>query len=232
MLNNIAVSGIVSFLLARWTAQSAQLDTALAQIPESGWLPSLNPVVELFTRDIRRVDLYSYVLIAIAVGIGYHVIINKTRVGFDLRATGINPFAAEASGVNPKRTVVIAMLLSGAVAGLVGLGDLLGDAHTYNLRFFQGLGFAGIAVALLGRNNAVGIAFAAFVIGWLERSSGVLEVRGDAPREIVTIMIGVIILAAVIAYAVVERVRLANEAQAAALATAEIDPDFASEGTS
>ncbi|MBT8201278.1 MAG: ABC transporter permease [Acidimicrobiia bacterium] len=232
MLNNIAVSGIVSFLLARWTAQSAQLDTALAQIPESGWLPSLNPVVELFTRDIRRVDLYSYVLIAIAVGIGYHVIINKTRVGFDLRATGINPFAAEASGVNPKRTVVIAMLLSGAVAGLVGLGDLLGDAHTYNLRFFQGLGFAGIAVALLGRNSAVGIAFAAFVIGWLERSSGVLEVRGDAPREIVTIMIGVIILAAVIAYAVVERVRLANEAQAAALATAEIDPDLASEGAS
>lgn len=230
MLNVIAVSGIVSFLLARWTAQSAQLDTALAQIPETGWLPSLNPIVELFTREIRRVDLYSYVLIAIAVGIAYHVIINKTRIGFDLRATGVNPLAAEASGVNPKRTVVIAMVLSGAVAGLVGLGDLLGDAHTYNLRFFQGLGFAGIAVALLGRNNAYGIALAAFIVGWLERSSGVLEVRGDAPREIVTIMIGVIILAAVIAYAVVERVRLANEAKIAALATA--DPDLAAEGVS
>lgn len=220
MLNAIAVAGIVSFLLAKWSASSdtANLDTALDPIPDSGWLPSLNPVVEFFTRDIKRVDLFSFVLIAVAVGFFYHFLVNKTRIGFDLRATGANAMAAEASGVHPKRTLLLAMVLSGAVAGLVGLGDLLGDAHTYNLRFFQGLGFSGIAVALLGRNHAVGVAFAAFAIGWLERSSGVLEVRGDASREIVTIMVGVIILAAVIAYALVERRRAADEAREAAAA--------------
>ena len=84
------------------------------------------------------------------------------------------------------------------------------------------LGFAGIAVALLGRNNAIGVAIAAFVFGWLDRASGVLEVRGDAPREIVAIMQGVIILAAVVAYAVVERKRREDEASAAAAATAQV----------
>ncbi len=219
MLNAIAVAGIVSFLLAQWSVgRGTTLDVALDPIPDSGWLPSLNPVVEFFTRDIKRVDLFSFVLVAVAVGFIYHFLINKTRIGFDLRATGVNPLAAEASGVDPKKTILLAMVLSGAVAGLVGLGDLLGDAHTYNLRFFQGLGFSGIAVALLGRNHAVGVAFAAFAIGWLERSSGVLEVRGDASREIVTIMIGIIILAAVVAYALVERKRAADEARDAARA--------------
>ena len=75
-------------------------------------------------------------------------------------------------------------------------------------------------MALLGRNHPVGIAIGALVIGWLDRASGVLEVRGDAPREIVSIMTGVIILAAVVAYAIVERRRRAEEAAAAAAATA------------
>ncbi len=221
MLNVIGVAGIVSYLLSRWKVEDANLDTKLADIPASGWMPSLNTWVELFTRDIKRVQLHGFVLVAVAVGIGYHLLINKTRLGFDLRATGANPLAAEASGVPPKRTIIVAMLLSGAVAGLVGLGQLLGVDHNYNLRFAQMLGFAGIAVALLGRNNAWGIAFAAYLFGWLERASGVLAIKGDAPREIVTIMIGVIILSAVIAFAVVERRRLADMVRQAAAATQE-----------
>ena len=220
MLNAIAVSGVVSFLLGRWSIESENLDTRLADIPTSGWFPSLNPVVELVTRDIQRVELYGFILVAAAVGVGYHILMNRTRIGYDLRATGANPWAAEASGVPPRRTIVLAMVISGGVAGLVGMADLLGDQHFYNLRFPQGLGFAGIAVALLGRNHALGAAFAAIAFGWLERASGVLEVRGDAPREIVTIMVGVIILFAVVSYALAERRRRIEAAAAAAAATA------------
>lgn len=220
MLNFIAIAGIVSFLLQRWDIPDASLDTALKPIPESGWMPNLNWFVELFTRDIKRVELWGFILVAAVVGVAYHVLVNRTRIGYDLRATGENPTAAEASGVDPKRTIIIAMVLSGAVAGLVGLPELLGSAHAYNLRFTQQLGFTGIAVALLGRNSAIGVALGAFVFGWLDRASGVLEVRGNAPREIVAIMQGVIILAAVVAYAIVERMRRAEEANAAALATA------------
>lgn len=216
MLNAIAVAGVVSFLLGRWAIPLESLDTRLADIPETGWFPSLNPVVEWFTRDIRRVDLTSFILVAAAVGVVYHLLVNRTRLGYDLRATGVNPWAAEASGVPPKRTIMLAMLLSGAAAGLVGMADLLGDQYFYSLRFPQGLGFTGIAVALVGRNHAVGAAFAAIAFGWLERASGVLEVRGDAPREVVTIMVGVVILFAVVAYALAQRRRRIEAAAAAA----------------
>ncbi len=220
MLNAIAVAGVVSFLLGRWKIESESLDTRLGDIATSGWFPSLNPIVELATREIKRVELTGFILLAALVGVAYHLIINRSRLGYDLRATGANPWAAEASGVPPKRTIVLAMLLSGAVAGLVGMADLLGDQHFYSLRFPQGLGFAGIAVALLGRNHAVGAAVAAVAFGWLERASGVLEVRGDAPREIVTIMVGVIILFAVIAYALAQRRR---RIEAAAAASAQVE---------
>ena len=222
MLNAIAVSGVVSYLLGVWDLpDDTSLDTALPAIPESGWMPPLNGVVEIFTREIKRVELWGFLLVAVLVGVVYHILINRTRIGFDLRASGENPTAAEASGTDPKRMIITAMVLGGAVAGLVGLPELLGDSHAYNLRFTRNLGFNGIAVALLGRNHPVGIAIGAFVIGWLDRASGVLEVRGDAPREIVAIMTGVIILAAVVAYAVVERKRRAEEAAAAAQATVE-----------
>ncbi len=226
MLNAIAVGGVVSFLLGRWSIETASLDTRLGDIATTGWFPSLNPILELVTREIKRVELTGFILVAAVVGIGYHLLVNRTRLGFDLRATGTNPFAAEASGVPPKRTIVLAMLISGAVAGLVGMADLLGDQHFYSLRFPQGLGFAGIAVALLGRNHAVGAAIAAIAFGWLERASGILEVRGDAPREIVTIMVGVIILFAVIAYALAQRRgRIEAAAAAAAQVTEASGPD-------
>lgn len=224
MLNAIAVAGVTSYLLSVWDVPDESLDTATKEIPQSGWMPSLNPIVELFTREIQRVELWGFIVVAIIVGVVYHVMINRTRIGFDLRASGENASAAQASGTDPKKMIMTAMVAGGAVAGLVGLPELLGSSHAYNLRFTQGLGFAGIAVALLGRNSAIGVAIGAFVIGWLDRASGVLEVRGDAPREIVSIMTGVIILAAVIAYAVVERRRRAEEAAAAAAATAANAP--------
>ncbi len=230
MFNVIAVGGIVSYLLGVWDVPDESLDTALADIPPSGWFPSLNPVKQVILGDTRT-DLWGFVLVAVAVGIGYHLLINRTSLGYDLRASGANPEAAHASGVDPKRTVVVAMLLSGLVAGLVGLPELLGSSHVYSLRFTQGLGFAGIAVALLSRNHAGGIAVGALLFGWLSRASGVLEVRGDAPREIVAIIQGVIILAVVVAYSVAERYRRIQEAKAAAEMAARDEIELAETGT-
>lgn len=216
MLNAIAVGGFVSYLLGVWDVPDASLDTSLQAIPESGWFPSLSPLVERLTGQQTRSQLWGFVLVAIVVGIGYHFLINRTRFGYDLRATGANPSAAEASGVDPKRTVIIAMALSGMVAGLVGLPELLGNSHSYSLRFTQGMGFAGIAVALLGKNHAAGIAVGALLFGWLSRASGILEVRGDAPREIVAIIQGVVILSVVVAYSIAEKYKRTEDARRAA----------------
>lgn len=219
MLNSIAVGGVVSYLLGVWDVEDEGLDTALGDIPPSGQFPSLNWASDALVGETRS-NLWGFVVVAVVVGVVYHLLINRTTIGYDLRATGSNPTAAEASGVDPRRTIVVAMILSGMVAGLVGLPELLGSSHSYSLRFTQGLGFGGIAVALLGRNHAAGIAVSALLFGWLGRASGVLEVRGDAPREIISIITGVIMLSVVVAYAVAERYKRAEEARAAAALTA------------
>ena len=226
MLNAIAISGLVAYLIRVWQAggeiQGGVGRVGTTPIPESGLLPNLNGLLETVTREIRQgKELTGMLIVAILVGIGYQVLVNRTRFGFDLRASGLNPFAAQVGGVPPKRMVMIAMILSGAVAGLVGLPEV------NSLGFFaanpiQGLGFTGIAVALLGRNHTTGIFVSALIFAFLDISSGVLQFTGAASREIVVIMQGVIILAAVVAYEVARRAREREETRAAAAALAEV----------
>jgi simple sugar transport system permease protein len=97
------------------------------------------------------------------------------------------------------------MLLSGAVAGLIGLPDLLGRTHSYSTEITAGLGFLGIAVALLGRNSPVGIAFGALLFAFLDRASVPLQIEG-LPSSVVTIIQGTIVLAVVISNEVARRI--------------------------
>ncbi len=135
---------------------------------------------------------------AIIVSVLFWVVVWKSKFGFHLRASGANPGAARVAGVNPARMIMTAMLLSGAVAGLVGMPGLLGDApHAYRRGLAEGYGFDGIAVALLGRNNPIGIVLSALLFGFLDHSSGILQVN-EIPRSIVDIIKGVTVLTVVI----------------------------------
>ena len=226
MLNAIAIKFVVAMLFRRWDVPDESLNQETAEIPASGRMPNLNGVVETFTRDIRagRV-LWGFVIVAIIIGVLYWVYVSRTRPGYDLRASGINPLAAEAAGVPPKRTIIVAMALSGAAGGLVGLPEVLGRDYAYGLQFTQGLGFAGIAVALLGQNHPGGIAIGALVFGFLDSAAPILDVHGDAPQEIVEIMKGIIIFAAVITYVVVQRRRQDEEARIASAVMASAEPE-------
>lgn len=171
--------------------------------------------------------VFGLVVLAVVMGIMYHVLLNRTRFGFDLRATGRSESAAVASGVNVKRMVLIAMTLSGAMAGLVGMPQLLGASYSYSLDFPTGLGFTGIAIALLGRNNPVGIAFGALLWAFLDTSSSILQLHDISP-EIVMIMQGTIVLSVIIAYELVHRYqvsagqrRVSRELESGAPAQAE-----------
>jgi simple sugar transport system permease protein len=212
MLNTIA-TGIGAYLLANYFQdRDNSLNTKTKLIPTSGWVPSLN---RLLGSVPAGANLQGFLVGAVVVGALYYVIVWRTRFGFDLRATGLNPFAAQASGVNSKGMIVRTMLLSGAIAGLVGLPEMLGFFHRYTLDFTTGIGFAGIAVALLGRNHPVGMAVAALLFGFLSSSAQILDLK-DVPKEIVGIMQGVILLSVVVAYEVVRRIRAAAEVRAAA----------------
>ena len=216
MLNFIAL-GIASYLLTgpfRGSPEGASI-IATAEIPESGQLPGINGIFDVFGLANPPRQLYGFLLIAVVVGVLIAVLLNRTRFGFDLKASGMSPSAASASGVNARAMVVKTMLLSGAVAGLIGLPDLLGNTHSYTTDFTAGLGFLGIAVALLGRNKPVGIAFAALLFAFLDRSLVPLQIA-DYPSSVVTIVQGTIVLAVVVANEIARRVARRSAAGGAA----------------
>jgi simple sugar transport system permease protein len=205
MLNAIATA-VVSFLLnpqrlAVSVAGSNNIGTPT--ITAGGRVPG-------FDYPGSSSKIYGLILLAVLVGFAYWFMLTRTRFGFDLKATGLSESAAVASGVNVKKMVVASMLISGAAAGLVGMPELLGNSYSYSLNFPAGIGFTGIAIALLGRNHPAGMAFAALLWGVLDQTSNVLDISG-VPKEIVVIMQGVIVLSVVIAYELVRRYRLRLE---------------------
>ncbi|MHB8275348.1 MAG: ABC transporter permease, partial [Dermatophilaceae bacterium] len=205
MLNAIA-TGLVSFLLFRVADSTAGSNvTNTKTIPDSSQVPGF----ALIPGTPNKV--YGFILLVMLVGVAYWVVLNKTRFGFDLRATGRSETAAVAGGVNVKRMVLTAMLLSGAAAGLVGMPLLFGQDFSYGTTFQPGLGFAGIAIALLGRNHPVGVAFGALLWSYLEQQSNGLQITVGVSSELVFIIQGVIVLAVVIAYEVVRRAGLRME---------------------
>jgi ABC-type uncharacterized transport system permease subunit len=222
MLNFIAV-GVVGYLLSNYLRVPQAGSSLLLKthpMPPSGQLPPLNKALGLGGPQYD--PLFSFVLGAVVVGVVYYLIVWRTRFGYDLRASGMNPDAARVSGVNPGAMIIRTMLLSGAIAGLVGMNDLLGFFHAYTLDFPVGYGFDGIAVALVGRNNPIGIALAALLFGFIDRSAQILDLIG-VPKEVFLITKGVIILSVVIAYEVVRRVIQAQDVKAAAERTKHIE---------
>jgi general nucleoside transport system permease protein len=205
MLNAVATA-LVSYLL-----NPHRLAVSVAGSNNIGTRPiSAGGQVPGFEVHGTSTRIFGLVLLAVAAGVAYSLILSRTRFGFEIKATGLSESAAVASGVSVKRMVLYAMLLSGAVAGMVGMPQLLGSSYSYSLDFPTGLGFTGIAIALLGRNSPVGMAFAALLWGVLDQTANVLDISG-VPKEIVAVMQGVIVLSVVIAYELVRRYRLRLE---------------------
>jgi simple sugar transport system permease protein len=210
MMNAIAF-GLAAYLIRR--DQFGILvgnNVSTEPIAESGQVPG----IELGDRG----TVFGLVFLAIIAAAIYGVVMNRTRFGFELKASGLSPTAAAAGGVNAKKMIVVSLLVSGAVAGLVGMPEILGRDHAYTLNFASGYGFAGIGIALLGRNHPVGIAFGSLLWAFLEKAKGALDNVG-VPREIATIMQGTIVLSVVVAYEIVKRMELAAEQRRVGQAT-------------
>jgi ABC-type uncharacterized transport system permease subunit len=165
-------------------------------------------------------QVYGFIVVAALVGMAYWWLLGRTRFGFDLRAAGSNPSAAVASGVDAKRMVILTMLLSGGVAGMVAMPDLLGHDHIV-YPSLGGLGFTGIAIALLGRNHPVGIALAALLWAFLDQSRFALDLQ-SIPKETIVIMQGVTVLVVVVAYEVAARITRRQQQRSVGEATGEI----------
>jgi len=188
MLNYIALS-VIQWLFENFfrddEVEGLNIKTTL--LPESARMP-----------DIVDGRLNGMFLVALATVTGFWVVVYRSRFGFRLRASGFNATAAETAGISARTMTIIAMVLSGAVAGMVAMSSVLGEAYAYGPNATPiGFGFAGITVALLGRNHPIGIVVAALLFGFLDSTSAELQLA-DVPNSIVKVMQSIIVLTVVI----------------------------------
>lgn len=191
MLNFIAVA-LLGYLTQYHYRTPGDPIMQTAPIGAHAYLPRLGGIIPGLP---ERIPLnVSFLLALVACGLVY-VFLWHTKWGYELRATGSNPTAAEYGGISVRKQIVLGMAISGALAGCVGINEVLGYRHRYYDNFSDNYGFAGIAVALLGRNHPVGVVFAALLFAILNR--GGIPVDAFTPhvsRDIVQILQAVIIL--------------------------------------
>jgi simple sugar transport system permease protein len=186
MLNFVILAAL------NWAISSTRLrvpETLHTPDTHAGALPRLAELFPAFHGSAANLALVVVLLAAAATG----WFLFRTRGGYDLRAVGLQPEAAEYGGVRVGRVWVRAMTLSGALAGLGGINFVLGYKHYYEEGFGMGYGFLGIAVALVGRNNPAGIVLAALFFATL--SQGGLAINALVPKQMVEVLQGVVILA-------------------------------------
>ncbi len=165
MLNFIAIA-LVSYLTQYHYSVPGDpiLETAL--IGDAATIPLLSEYLTFIPPDVK---LNVSFLLAILMCIAVYIFLWKTKWGYELRAVGESASAAEYGGISPKKQIIIAMTISGGLAGMVAIGEVMGFRHRFYDGFSAGWGFWGIAVALLGRNHPLGVFISAIFFGVLLR---------------------------------------------------------------
>jgi simple sugar transport system permease protein len=188
MLNFVAIA-IGAYLVGSGGRLSIGAQPASAALAEG----SMYPVV---WGDVQGVHVGLFVALLSAVA--FWVILNRTTLGYEVRAVGFNPEAARYGGVSVRRSMILAMAIAGLFAGLAGAGEVLGvhGRLAESTIRVSDLGFTGIAVALLGRNTAVGVVLSALLFAALASGAGNLsgDFSSELARSLATVIQGVIIL--------------------------------------
>ncbi|MEJ1156924.1 ABC transporter permease [Prosthecomicrobium sp. N25] len=192
---NFIASVLMVYLLVNVIGKPGAMSPETRTIAEATRLPLMRDMLKPLGIDIGASPLNPTFLIAIMALVLVWVMIWRTRLGYEMRAVGINPTAAVYAGIDPGRIVIVAMLVSGALAGLLAVNEVMGVQHRLLLEFTAGAGFVGIAVALMGRAHPAGIALAAFLFGVLYQ--GGAELAFEKPkitRDMVVVIQGLVIL--------------------------------------
>ena len=194
MFNFIAASVMV-YLLVNVMSRPGSMGPESRAFASHARLPLMHDVLGAVGIDVAASPLNLSFPWALACCVGVWLFIWHTRGGYRLRTAGASPPAARYGGISPPREIVVAMLVSGALAGCMSLNELMGVQHRLVLEFTAGFGFAGIAVALMGRGHPVGIVLASILFGALYQ--GGAELSFEIPRitrDMVVAIQGLVIL--------------------------------------
>ena len=192
---NFIASALMTHLLVNVLIKPGQQSPETREFAPGTWLPQLHEVARWLGWEIGRSPLNLSLLLALVAGAGVWFYLWHTRWGYELRALGHSETAAVYGGIPAARTVIVAMSISGALAGLMSLNEVMGAHHRLLLNFPGGAGYVGIAVALMGRNHPAGIVLAAILFGALYQGGS--ELSFDMPRltrDMVVVIQGLIIL--------------------------------------
>jgi simple sugar transport system permease protein len=192
---NFVASSLLVYLLVNVLRPKGAMAIESVPFAASAHLPSMHEAFGWVGIDWPQSPLNTSLLLALAACVAVYLFLWHTRAGYRLRAVGSSPGAAQYAGINARHQTLIAMAISGALAGMVGMNEIAGVSGKLLLEFVSGAGFTGIAVALMGRNHPVGIVIASLLFGALFQ--GGAEVGFDIPgftRDMVVMLQGFIVL--------------------------------------
>ncbi|MEP7099501.1 MAG: ABC transporter permease [Burkholderiales bacterium] len=192
---NFLASSLLVYLLVNPLKAPGSMSVETAPFGPAAHLPGMNEALAWFGIEWPSSPLNISLFLAIAAAVGVWAFLWKSRAGYRLRAVGASEGAAAYAGIRPKRQVILAMAISGALAGMVGMNEIAGVNGKLLLDFVGGAGFTGIAVAVMGRNHPFGIVLASLLFGALFQ--GGAEVSFEIPgfsRDMVVTLQGFIVL--------------------------------------
>jgi simple sugar transport system permease protein len=194
MFNFIAASLLI-YLLVHQLRPQGSMDPASPRFPVETRLPRLSEMLDAVgipfaTRTPANITLF----VAIAACFLVWFIIWRTRLGYEIRSLGKSEKAAVYAGISPVKVTMYAMLISGALAGLMAVNSTMGQTGRLINNAAEGAGFIGIAVALMGRSHPFGVALAALLFGFLYQGGGELSLETSIPRELIIVIQALVIL--------------------------------------
>lgn len=142
----------------------------------------------LLSKFIDGTIAHTGIFIAIIAVIAVYILLYHTSLGYELRLVGQNPHFAKYGGINTVKVIVLSVMLSGALAGLAGIIEIMGIQKTFKENFSSGLGFDGIIIALLARNHPIGVLFASLFYAYILVGSQTMQLGSDMPREVAVII--------------------------------------------
>jgi simple sugar transport system permease protein len=191
MLNFIAIA-LVSYFTQYYYKQSGDPIMQTVPIGAAAHIPRLGSFIPGIPERIPISIAFIFALLACAF---VYVFLWRTKWGYEIRATGANPTAAEYGGISVRKQIVLAMAVSGGLAGMVAINEVLGYRYRYYDGFSANYGFTGIAVALLGRNHPVGVLLSALLFGMLIRGGIFVDAFSEhVSKDLVEVLQAVVIL--------------------------------------
>ena len=192
---NFIATALMVYLLVNVLIEPGSMVPRSREFADSASIPHWHEVLAWFGIATAQTPLNLSALLALAAALFVWIYVWHTRWGYTLRTVGFNEQAAKYAGVDPRRVIMVTMGLSGGLAGMVGINEVMGVQHNLLLNFVAGYGFTGIAVALMGRNHPVGIILASLLFGVLYQ--GGAELSFEMPtmtRDMVVTIQGLVIL--------------------------------------